>query len=155
MGYGSWDDVPWYERALLNVGSGFESVGKKIGGFVGLDDYVPSSFTDTKNKIKSDINQQGTSQGWDWGAFGKGSSGYKVYDALVNDHPSIEESTGSSFNMGAQVSGSGESQMNVHGGGVNHQMASSESGNSLGKALAVEPDVALEDENFNNNNFSF
>ena len=38
MGYGSWDEVPWYERALLNVGSGFESVGKKIGGFLGLED---------------------------------------------------------------------------------------------------------------------
>ena len=35
MGYGSWDDVPWYGRAILNVGSGLESVGKKIGGFVG------------------------------------------------------------------------------------------------------------------------
>jgi len=154
MGYGSWDDVPWYERAILNVGSGLESVGKKIGGFVGLDDYVSSSFTDTKNKIKSDIAQKGASQGWDWGAFGKGSSGYKIYDALANDHPNISESTGSSFNMGANVSGSGENPMNVHSGGV-MQQAAPDSGNSLGKALAVEPDVALEDENFNYNNFNF
>ncbi len=103
MGYGSWNDVPWYERAILNVGSGLESVGKKIGGFVGLDDYVSSSFTDTKNKIKSDIAQKGSSQGFDWGTFGKRSSGYKIYDALFNDHPNIDESTGSSFNMGANV----------------------------------------------------
>ena len=155
MGYGSWDDVPWYERAILNVGSGLESVGKKIGGFVGLDDYVSSSFTDTKNKIKSDIAQKGSSQGFDWGTFGKGTSGYKIYDTLVNDHPNIDESTGSSFNMGANVSGGGESQMKVYGGNVNTQQSVPENGNSLGKALAVEPDVALQDENYNYNNFNF
>lgn len=155
MGYGSWNDVPWYERAILNVGSGLESVGKKIGGFVGLDDYVSSSFNDTKNKIKSDIAQKGASQGWDWGAFGKGSSGYKIYDALANDHPNISESTGSSFNMGANVSGGSQNQMKVYGGNVNMQQSVPENGNSLGKALAVEPDVALQDENYNYNNFNF
>ena len=155
MGYDSWSDVPWYERAILNVGSGLESVGKKIGGFVGLDDYVSSSFTDTKNKMKSDIEQKGSSAGWDWGAFGKGTSGYKIYDALANDHPNISESTGSSFNMGANVSGGGENQMRVSSGGVNNQASSSDGGNSLGKALAVEPDAALEDENYNYNNFNF
>ena len=56
--------------------------------------------------------------------------------------------------MGANVSGSGENPMNVHSGGV-MQQAAPDSGNSLGKALAVEPDVALEDENFNYNNFNF
>jgi len=155
MGYDSWSDVPWYERAILNVGSGLESVGKKIGGFVGLDDYVSSSFTDTKNKMKSDMEQKGSSDGWDWGAFGKGTSGYKIYDALANDHPNIAESTGSSFNMGANVSGGGENQMKVYSGGVNNQASSSDGGNSLGKALAVEPDAALEDENYNYNNFNF
>ena len=155
MGYDSWSDVPWYERAILNVGSGLESVGKKIGGFVGLDDYVSSSFTDTKNKMKSDMEQKGSSDGWDWGAFGKGTSGYKIYDALAHDHPNIAESTGSSFNMGANVSAGGENQMRISGGGVNNQASSSDGGSSLGKALAVEPDAALEDENYNYNNFNF
>ena len=153
--YKSWDEVPWYERAVLNVGSGLESVGKKVGGMVGLEDYVSSSFTDTKNKMKSDIDQKGSSEGWDWNTFGKGYGGYKIYDALANDHPNISESTGSSLDMGAGVSGGGENQMKVYGGGVNNQAATPESGTSLGKALAVELDVALQDENFNYNNFNF
>ena len=45
--------------------------------------------------------------------------------------------------------------MKVFGGGVNNQAATPESGTSLGKALAVEPDVALQDQNFNYNNFNF
>jgi len=153
--YKSWDEVPWYERAVLNVGSGLESVGKKLGGFVGLDDYVSSSFTDTKNKMKSDIEQKGSSEGWDWGTFGKGYGGYKIYDALANDHPNISASTGSSLEMGAGVSGGGENPMKVYGGGVNAEQQPPASGTSLGKALAVEPDVALQDENYNYNNFNF
>lgn len=153
--YKSWDKVPWYERAVLNVGSGLESVGKKVGGMVGLEDYVSSSFTDTKNKMKSDIDQKGSSEGWDWETFGKGNGGYKIYDALANDHPNISESTGSSLDMGAGVSGGGENQMKVYGGGVNTGQQPPSSGSSLGKALAVEPDVALQDENYNYNNFNF
>lgn len=153
--YKSWDDVPWYERAALNIGSGVESAGKKIAGFVGLDDYAPSMFTDTKNQIKSDISQKGSSEGWNWETFGKGTGGYKIYDALVNDHPNLSESTGSSLEMGAGVSGGGENQMKVYGGGVNTQAAPPTSGTSLGKALAIEPEIALQDENFNYNNFNF
>lgn len=154
--YRSYDEVPWWERTILNVGSGVESVGKKIMGVVGLDDYAPSMFTDEKNKIKSDIAQKGSSSGWDWETFGKGSGGYKIYDQLVNDHPSLKDSAGSSLEMGAGVSGGGENS----GGGNNlgdnlSTRLGMQMGVSLGKALAIQEEPALQDENYNKNNFNF
>lgn len=155
--YTSYDEVPWWERTILNVGSGIEGVGKKIMGVVGLDDYAPSMFTDEKEKMKSDIAQKGSSSGWDWGTFGKGWGGYKIYDQLVNDHPSLKDSAGSSLEMGAGVSGGGENSGggNNLGDNLSTRLGMQMGGNSLGKALAIQEEPALQDENYNKNNFNF
>lgn len=152
-GYDKWDDVPWLERTLMNVGSGVEGVGKKLGGMVGLEDYMPSNFTDEKNRMKMQLEQQGHTGGWDWGTFGKGIPAYKIGDALFGDHPNLDENTGSSLEMGSGVTGGGEDAMKVHGGGMSGGTPSM--GQSLGRELAIEEEPALADENHNENNFSF
>ena len=154
--YKSWDEVPWWERTVMNIGSGVEGVGKKLMGVVGLDDYAPSSFTDEKDKMKSDIAQKGSSSGWDWGVFGGGSQVGKIYDKFVNDHPDLKDSAGSSLEMGAGVSGGGEqSGGSQFGDNLPGRLGMQMGGNSLGKALALEEDPALKDENYNKNNFNF
>jgi hypothetical protein len=155
MPYKSWSDLPWYERAILNAGSAIEGGFEKIGGMIGLEDYMPSQFSDVKSHIKTDIAQKGTSEGWDWESFGKGIPAYKIYDALVNEHDALDKYAGSSMQTGGGISGQGE-QMKIHGGGVKGMGGSPlEGGESLGRRLAIQEEPALEEDNYNYNNFSF
>jgi len=152
--YTSYGDLPWAERMALNLGSGMEGAGKKVLGIVGLDDYAPSSFTDAKNKIKTDISQKGYSSGnINLKSFWHGSGPYKFYEDVFKDKNTLDKDLASSLDTGAGISGGGQS--NKMGDDLPGRLGLSQSDSSLGKAIAYQEDPALNDQNYNLNNFNF
>lgn len=151
--YKNENDLPWFERSILKAGAGLEGIDKKILGIVGLEDYAPSSFTDIQDKMKTDISQKGYSSGWDWNTFWHGSTPYKTYDSVFNDKDNLDKSLPSSLEMGGGISGGGES--NKFGDDLPGRLGMSTAQNSLGKAIAYQEDPALNDQNYNLNNFNF
>lgn len=151
--YKSEGDLPWFERSLLKAGSGLEGIDKKIMGIVGLEDYAPSSITDMRDKIKTDIAQKGYSSGWNWDTFWRGSTPYKAYDAFFNDKEDLNKSLQSSLETGAGISGGGQS--NKMGDDLPGRLGAAQAQNSLGKAIAYQEEPALNDQNYNLNNFNF
>jgi hypothetical protein len=149
----NYGDLPWAERTALSFGSGMESAGKSLLGLVGLGDYAPSSFTDAKNQIKTDISQKGYSSGVNLDTLWKGSGPYKLYDSVFNDKGELDKSLPSSLEMGGGISGGGES--NKFGDDLPGRLGMSTAQNSLGKAIAYQEDPALNDQNYNLNNFNF
>lgn len=147
--YKSENDLPWFERSLLKAGAGLEGIDKKIMGIVGLEDYAPSSFTDIQDKIKTDISQKGYSSGWDWNTFWHGSTPYKVYD---QDKEDLDKTLPSSLQTGAGISGGGQNNM---GDDLPNRLGVRQSTSSFGKAIAVEDEPGLNDQNYNLNNFNF
>ncbi len=150
--YKSEKDLPWFERSLLKAGAGLEGIDKKIMGIVGLEDYAPSSITDIQDKIKTDISQKGYSSGWDWNTFWHGSTPYKTYDQFFNDKEELDKSLPSSLDTGAGISGGGQNNM---GDDLPNRLGVGQSASSYGKAIAVEDEPGLNDQNYNLNNFNF
>lgn len=151
--YKKWGDIPWWERGIINVGSGFEDLQKKLYGVVGAEDYAFSGFTDEKEKMKRDFSLKGGSSGWDWNTFLGGNQADKVIKGITGDDSGLDDSLPSSLKTGSGISGGGVNSMDNLSGRLG--LGGQQGGNSLGKALAVEQDPALDDKNFNRNNFSF
>lgn len=82
-----------------------------------------------------------------------GTENQDVLDRLKYER---SDDFGTSFQSGGSISGAigGETSM-PQMGGVGGAGATPNSGISLGKALAIEEEPALEEVNYNNNNFSF
>ena len=57
--------------------------------------------------------------------------------------------------MGAGVSGGGQQSGGGMGDDLPGRLGMQMGGNSLGKALAIQEEPALKDENYNKNNFNF
>ena len=79
--------------------------------------------------------------------------GHENQDILAGLKHDAEDDYGTSFNTGGSITGgSGGKSPQGQAGGA---MGEPTSGSSLGRALAVEQEPALEGQNYNNNNFNF
>lgn len=150
MAYKSYSEIPWYQRAILKVMSTGEQIGKKAAGIVGLEDYTPEEFSNVKSKIETELAQKGSTEGWDWREWWKGTLPHKLYDTAFGPGESdIEKYGETSMPTGGAITGA---TGGMPQGGVGQPI---ESGESLGRRLAVQEEPALEENNFNYNNFSF
>lgn len=148
----NYNDLPWSERTMLSLGSGVEGGVKSVFGLVGLEDYAPSSLTDAKNQIKTDIAQKGYSSGIKDNSLWRGTPIYKLYDNFFNDKGNLNKSLPSSLETGAGISGGGQNNM---GDDLPNRLGVGQSSSSFGKAIAVEDEPGLNDQNYNLNNFNF
>ena len=153
--YQKWDELPWYQRAGMSIVSGMERLQKAALGMVGMEDAAQSSFTNERNRMKMQLKQQGSTDGLSLGGLWEGSQVYKLGDALFGDeNKKLSETTGTSLQSGGGVTGGGEDMLKISGGSPS-RMGASQGEESLGRALAVEEEPALEQDNYNYNNFSF
>lgn len=75
-------------------------------------------------------------------------------DILAGLKHKVSDDYGTSFSMGGNISGASGGGL-PQGGGGGMPGATPNAGTSLGRAIAIEQDPALEEQTFNNNNFSF
>lgn len=101
-----WDDMAWYEKAALTVGSKLEGLQEGVAGFFGLEDYVDTSLSDTLETSKfgpekfvgtslqtgGNISGEGVSrQPGGQGAAGTSSSGTSLGRQLaLEEEPALE-----------------------------------------------------------------
>jgi hypothetical protein len=84
------------------------------------------------------------------------SVGSENQDLLNSLNHKRSDDFGSSFQSGGNITGgSGGSQQSPQMGGVGVGGESPNQGISLGRAVALEDEAALQQTNYNNNNFSF
>ena len=146
------------------IGAG---VGGLLGGGLGLGTTAEASTIDKDKNYKdlgffdrASATLSAKTEGWGndiAGIFGfEDAFGTENQDLLDRLKHERSDDAGTSFQMGGNITGGmgGETQ-GPQMGGIGAGGQAPNQGISLGRALALEEDPALEQENFNNNNFSF
>lgn len=146
------------------IGAG---VGGLLGGVLGAGTTAEASTID-KNKNYKDLGffdrasatLSAKTEGWGnniAGVFGfEDAFGTENEDLLARLKHGRSDDAGTSFQTGGNItggSGGGETAPQMGGMGAGGQTPNQ--GTSLGRALALEEEPALQQENYNNNNFSF